>query len=169
MENIYHIVEMWLMYTKIVTQLYSMGILSLVIGVLQKWQPPSSGLNMRNLKEFSLQGAITPLINLYVFGLQLGFPINSVVILIFLGVSPTERMRNLKSPVRSSIPKLGSPIPSPMPGLQKLPQCTRCCNGIVWVFNSRWLKFLVNTKKWTVLHRWIFLFSWSERTTPKYI
>uniref|UniRef100_A0A3Q3WS39 PDZ and LIM domain protein 4 n=1 Tax=Mola mola TaxID=94237 RepID=A0A3Q3WS39_MOLML len=47
------------------------------------------------------------------------------------GVSPTERMRNLKSPVRSPIPKLGSPIPSPMPGLQKLPQCTRCCNGIV--------------------------------------
>ncbi|AWP00001.1 putative PDZ and LIM domain protein 4-like [Scophthalmus maximus] len=47
------------------------------------------------------------------------------------GVSPTERMRNLKSPVRSPIPKLGSPIPSPMSGLQKLPQCTRCCNGIV--------------------------------------
>ncbi|KAM8742543.1 PDZ and LIM domain protein 4 [Acanthopagrus schlegelii] len=47
------------------------------------------------------------------------------------GVSPTERMRNLKSPVRSPIPKLGSPIPSPMPGLQKLPQCTRCCNGII--------------------------------------
>ncbi|XP_060941589.1 PDZ and LIM domain protein 4 [Limanda limanda] len=47
------------------------------------------------------------------------------------GVSPTERMRNLKSPIRSPIPKLGSPIPSPMPGLQKLPQCTRCCNGIV--------------------------------------
>ncbi|KAG7516555.1 PDZ and LIM domain protein 4 [Solea senegalensis] len=50
------------------------------------------------------------------------------------GVSPTERMRSLRSPVRSPIPKLGSPIPtvpSPMPGLQKLPQCTRCCNGIV--------------------------------------
>ncbi|XP_053187373.1 PDZ and LIM domain protein 4 [Scomber japonicus] len=47
------------------------------------------------------------------------------------GVSPTDRMRNLKSPVRSPIPKLGSPIPSPLPGLQKLPQCTRCCNGIV--------------------------------------
>ncbi|XP_008331155.1 PDZ and LIM domain protein 4 [Cynoglossus semilaevis] len=47
------------------------------------------------------------------------------------GVSPTERLRNLKSPVRSPIPKLGSPIPSPMSGLQKLPQCTRCCNGIV--------------------------------------
>ncbi|XP_076024885.1 PDZ and LIM domain protein 4 [Genypterus blacodes] len=47
------------------------------------------------------------------------------------GVSPTERMRSLKSPVRSPIPKLGSPIPSPMSGLQKLPQCTRCCNGIV--------------------------------------
>lgn len=47
------------------------------------------------------------------------------------GVSPTERMRNLKSPVRSPIPKLASPIPSPMSGLQKLPQCTRCCNGIV--------------------------------------
>lgn len=57
--------------------------------------------------------------------------IYSAVILLFLGVSPTERMRNLKSPVRSPIPKLGSPIPSPMPGLQKLPQCTRCCNGIV--------------------------------------
>ncbi|XP_074466335.1 PDZ and LIM domain protein 4 isoform X2 [Sebastes fasciatus] len=49
------------------------------------------------------------------------------------GVSPTDRMRNLKSPVRSPIPKLGSPIPSPMSGLQKLPQCTRCCNGIVGV------------------------------------
>ncbi|XP_047462582.1 PDZ and LIM domain protein 4 [Mugil cephalus] len=47
------------------------------------------------------------------------------------GVSPTDRMRNLKSPVRSPIPKVGSPIPSPMPGLQKLPQCTRCGNGIV--------------------------------------
>ncbi|KAF3705603.1 PDZ and LIM domain protein 4 LIM protein RIL Reversion-induced LIM protein [Channa argus] len=47
------------------------------------------------------------------------------------GVSPTDRMRHLKSPVRSPIPKLGSPIPSPMSGLQKLPQCTRCCNGIV--------------------------------------
>ncbi|XP_053703042.1 PDZ and LIM domain protein 4 [Synchiropus splendidus] len=49
------------------------------------------------------------------------------------GVSPTERMRHLKSPVRSPIPKLGNPIPipSPMSGLQKLPQCTRCCNGIV--------------------------------------
>uniref|UniRef100_A0A087XWP7 PDZ and LIM domain protein 4 n=1 Tax=Poecilia formosa TaxID=48698 RepID=A0A087XWP7_POEFO len=33
--------------------------------------------------------------------------------------------------VKSPIPKLGSPIPSPMPGLQKLPQCSRCCNGIV--------------------------------------
>ncbi|CAN9501809.1 unnamed protein product [Ophioblennius macclurei] len=47
------------------------------------------------------------------------------------GMSPTERMRSLKSPVRSPIPKLGSPIPPPMTGLQKLPQCTRCCNGIV--------------------------------------
>ncbi|XP_061595389.1 PDZ and LIM domain protein 4 [Cololabis saira] len=47
------------------------------------------------------------------------------------GVSPTERKRSLKSPVRSPIPKLGSPVPTPMPGLQKLPQCTRCCNGIV--------------------------------------
>ncbi|XP_068188020.1 PDZ and LIM domain protein 4 [Antennarius striatus] len=46
-------------------------------------------------------------------------------------VSPTDRMRNLKSPVRSPIPKLGSPIPGPMSGLQKLPQCMRCCNGIV--------------------------------------
>jgi len=49
----------------------------------------------------------------------------------FLGLSPTDRMRNLKSPVRSPIPKLGSPIPGPLAGLQKLPQCTRCCNGIV--------------------------------------
>ncbi|XP_056264609.1 PDZ and LIM domain protein 4 [Pseudoliparis swirei] len=47
------------------------------------------------------------------------------------GLSPTDRMRNLKSPVRSPIPKLGSPIPGPLAGLQKLPQCTRCCNGIV--------------------------------------
>uniref|UniRef100_H3D9T2 PDZ and LIM domain protein 4 n=1 Tax=Tetraodon nigroviridis TaxID=99883 RepID=H3D9T2_TETNG len=47
------------------------------------------------------------------------------------GVSPTERMRNLKSPIRSPLPKLGSPIPSSVSGLQKLPQCTRCCNGIV--------------------------------------
>ncbi|TNM85229.1 hypothetical protein fugu_009407 [Takifugu bimaculatus] len=47
------------------------------------------------------------------------------------GVSPTERMRNLKSPIRSPLPKLGSPIPTNVPGLQKLPQCTRCCNGIV--------------------------------------
>uniref|UniRef100_A0A3Q2CEE1 PDZ and LIM domain protein 4 n=1 Tax=Cyprinodon variegatus TaxID=28743 RepID=A0A3Q2CEE1_CYPVA len=42
-----------------------------------------------------------------------------------------ERMRSLRSPVRSPIPKLGSPIPPPTTGLQKLPQCTRCCNGIV--------------------------------------
>lgn len=54
-----------------------------------------------------------------------------VVIWLFLGVSPTERMRNLKSPIRSPLPKLGSPIPTNVPGLQKLPQCTRCCNGIV--------------------------------------
>ncbi|KAF7206320.1 PDZ and LIM domain protein 4 [Nothobranchius furzeri] len=51
------------------------------------------------------------------------------------GMSPTERMRSLRSPVRSPIQKLGSPItnpiPSPLSGLQKLPQCTRCCNGIV--------------------------------------
>uniref|UniRef100_A0A3P8Z396 PDZ and LIM domain protein 4 n=1 Tax=Esox lucius TaxID=8010 RepID=A0A3P8Z396_ESOLU len=52
------------------------------------------------------------------------------------GVSPTDRpgLRGLKSPVRSPVPKLGSPIPgptSPMPSLQKLPQCTRCGNGIV--------------------------------------
>ncbi|XP_056140268.1 PDZ and LIM domain protein 4-like [Lampris incognitus] len=47
------------------------------------------------------------------------------------GVSPTERMRSLRSPVRSPIPKLGSPIPGPGTGLQKLPQCTRCGNGIV--------------------------------------
>ncbi|KAL0994542.1 hypothetical protein UPYG_G00123760 [Umbra pygmaea] len=52
------------------------------------------------------------------------------------GVSPTDRslLRGLKSPVRSPVPKLGSPVPSPlgpMPALQKLPQCTRCGNGIV--------------------------------------
>ncbi|XP_046876463.1 PDZ and LIM domain protein 4 [Hypomesus transpacificus] len=49
------------------------------------------------------------------------------------GVSPTDRMRGLRSPVRSPVPKLGSPIPtsSSMPPLQKLPQCTRCCSGIV--------------------------------------
>lgn len=47
------------------------------------------------------------------------------------GVSPTERMRNLKSPVWSPVPKMGSPISSPLSGLQKLPQCTRCYNGIV--------------------------------------
>ncbi|KAJ8266833.1 hypothetical protein GJAV_G00135190 [Gymnothorax javanicus] len=46
-------------------------------------------------------------------------------------VSPTERMRNVRSPVRSPIPKLGSPIPVSLPSLQKLPQCTRCGNGIV--------------------------------------
>ncbi|CAL1573358.1 unnamed protein product [Knipowitschia caucasica] len=47
------------------------------------------------------------------------------------GVSPTDRLRNLKSPIRSPVPKMGNPISSPAPGLQKLPQCTRCCNGIV--------------------------------------
>ncbi|KAJ7997179.1 hypothetical protein DPEC_G00226270 [Dallia pectoralis] len=52
------------------------------------------------------------------------------------GASPTDRsgLRGLKSPVRSPVLKLGSPIPgpmSPMPGLQKLPQCTRCSSGIV--------------------------------------
>lgn len=47
------------------------------------------------------------------------------------GVSPTDRLRNLKSPIRSPIPKMGNPIPSPSSGLQKLPQCTRCCSGIV--------------------------------------
>ncbi|XP_034033883.1 PDZ and LIM domain protein 4 [Thalassophryne amazonica] len=47
------------------------------------------------------------------------------------GVSPTERLRNLKSPIRSPIAKLGTPFLSPMSSLQKLPQCTRCFNGIV--------------------------------------
>ncbi|XP_072301775.1 PDZ and LIM domain protein 4 isoform X2 [Eucyclogobius newberryi] len=47
------------------------------------------------------------------------------------GASPTDRLRNLKSPIRSPVPRMGNPIPSPSPGLQKLPQCTRCCNGIV--------------------------------------
>lgn len=48
-------------------------------------------------------------------------------------VSPTDRLRNLKSPtIRSPVLKLGNPIPSPISsGLQKLPQCTRCCSGIV--------------------------------------
>ena len=55
----------------------------------------------------------------------------SLVMFLLIGVSPTDRMRNLKSPVRSPIPKLGSPVPTPVSGLQKLPQCTRCCNGIV--------------------------------------
>ncbi|KAK6322017.1 hypothetical protein J4Q44_G00068090 [Coregonus suidteri] len=45
------------------------------------------------------------------------------------GVSPTDMsgVRGLRTPDRSPVPKLGSPIP----GLQKLPQCTRCGNGIV--------------------------------------
>ncbi|KAL1252432.1 hypothetical protein QQF64_017125, partial [Cirrhinus molitorella] len=52
------------------------------------------------------------------------------------GISPTERhgVRGLRSPVKSPVPKLGSPITAPLapiPGLQKLPQCTRCGNGIV--------------------------------------
>ncbi|XP_020773565.1 PDZ and LIM domain protein 4 [Boleophthalmus pectinirostris] len=47
------------------------------------------------------------------------------------GASPTDRLRNLKSPIRSPVPKMGNPIPSPSPGLQNLPQCTRCCTGIV--------------------------------------
>ncbi|XP_019715138.1 PDZ and LIM domain protein 4 isoform X1 [Hippocampus comes] len=47
------------------------------------------------------------------------------------GVSPTERMRSLRSPVRSPVPKLGSPLSGGVPGLQKLPQCTRCSTGIV--------------------------------------
>uniref|UniRef100_A0A3Q3R1B9 PDZ and LIM domain protein 4 n=1 Tax=Monopterus albus TaxID=43700 RepID=A0A3Q3R1B9_MONAL len=33
--------------------------------------------------------------------------------------------------VWSPVPKMGSPISSPLSGLQKLPQCTRCYNGIV--------------------------------------
>ncbi|MBN3302561.1 PDZ and LIM domain protein 4 [Amia ocellicauda] len=36
-------------------------------------------------------------------------------------------VKSVKSPVKSPVPKLGSPLPS----LQKLPQCTRCGNGIV--------------------------------------
>ncbi|CAL8365569.1 unnamed protein product [Lota lota] len=47
------------------------------------------------------------------------------------GMSPSKTMRSLRSPVRSPIPKLASPIPVSSPGLQKLPQCTRCCTGIV--------------------------------------
>ncbi|XP_064205905.1 PDZ and LIM domain protein 4 isoform X2 [Anguilla rostrata] len=47
------------------------------------------------------------------------------------GVSPTERMRSLRSPIKSPVPKLGSPIPVSVPGLQKLSQCTRCGIGIV--------------------------------------
>uniref|UniRef100_A0A3B4B893 LIM zinc-binding domain-containing protein n=1 Tax=Periophthalmus magnuspinnatus TaxID=409849 RepID=A0A3B4B893_9GOBI len=40
-------------------------------------------------------------------------------------------LENLKSPIRSPVPKMGNPISSPAPGLQSLPQCTRCCSGIV--------------------------------------
>ncbi|XP_048086077.1 PDZ and LIM domain protein 4 [Alosa alosa] len=48
------------------------------------------------------------------------------------GTSPTERgPRGLRSPVRSPVPKLGPVSPGPAAGLQKLPQCTRCGNGIV--------------------------------------
>ncbi|KAK9955873.1 hypothetical protein ABG768_015718 [Culter alburnus] len=52
------------------------------------------------------------------------------------GVSPVDRhgVRGLRSPVKSPVPKLGSPITAPLApiaGLQKLPQCTRCGNGIV--------------------------------------
>ncbi|XP_063058838.1 PDZ and LIM domain protein 4 [Engraulis encrasicolus] len=50
------------------------------------------------------------------------------------GISPTERgMRGLRSPVRSPVPKLGgmAPAPAAAANLQKLPQCTRCANGIV--------------------------------------
>ncbi|XP_075875794.1 PDZ and LIM domain protein 4 [Nelusetta ayraudi] len=55
------------------------------------------------------------------------------------GVSPTDRLRNLKSPIRSPIPKLGlvgssggvSGVSGGVPGLQKLPQCTGCGSGIV--------------------------------------
>ncbi|CAL8303504.1 PDZ and LIM domain protein 4 [Gadus morhua] len=47
------------------------------------------------------------------------------------GKSPSETMRSMRSPVRSPVPKLASPIPVSSPGLQKLPQCTRCCTGIV--------------------------------------
>ncbi|XP_016377758.1 PDZ and LIM domain protein 4 [Sinocyclocheilus rhinocerous] len=52
------------------------------------------------------------------------------------GISPVDRhgVRGLRSPVKSPVPKLGSPITAPLapiPGLQKLPQCTRCANSIV--------------------------------------
>ncbi|XP_051960173.1 PDZ and LIM domain protein 4 [Xyrauchen texanus] len=52
------------------------------------------------------------------------------------GISPVEKhsVRGLRSPVKSPVPKLCSPISAPLapiPGLQKLPQCTRCANGIV--------------------------------------
>uniref|UniRef100_A0A673LG85 PDZ and LIM domain protein 4-like n=1 Tax=Sinocyclocheilus rhinocerous TaxID=307959 RepID=A0A673LG85_9TELE len=51
------------------------------------------------------------------------------------GISPVDRhgVRGLRSPVKSPVPKLGSPITAPLapiPGLQKLPQCTRCANSI---------------------------------------
>uniref|UniRef100_A0A673LIK5 PDZ and LIM domain protein 4-like n=1 Tax=Sinocyclocheilus rhinocerous TaxID=307959 RepID=A0A673LIK5_9TELE len=53
------------------------------------------------------------------------------------GISPVDRhgVRGLRSPVKSPVPKLGSPITAPLapiPGLQKLPQCTRCANSIVY-------------------------------------
>ncbi|XP_051956360.1 PDZ and LIM domain protein 4-like [Xyrauchen texanus] len=52
------------------------------------------------------------------------------------GISAVERhsVRGLRSPVKSPGPKQGSPISAPftpIPGLQKLPQCTHCANGIV--------------------------------------
>lgn len=52
------------------------------------------------------------------------------------GISPVDRHggRGLCSPVKSPVPKMSSPITSPLtslPGLQKLPQCTRCSHGIV--------------------------------------
>ncbi|XP_072517359.1 PDZ and LIM domain protein 4 [Salminus brasiliensis] len=52
------------------------------------------------------------------------------------GIFPTDRpgVRGVQSSVRSPVSRLGSPILSPitpLAGLQKLPQCTRCGNGIV--------------------------------------
>ncbi|KAK1787975.1 hypothetical protein P4O66_016455 [Electrophorus voltai] len=52
------------------------------------------------------------------------------------GISPTDRpgLRGVRSPVRSPVSKLSSPVHSPispLAGLQQLPQCTRCGNGIV--------------------------------------
>ncbi|KTG45044.1 hypothetical protein cypCar_00016848 [Cyprinus carpio] len=55
------------------------------------------------------------------------------------GVSPVDRhgVRGLRSPVKSPVPKLGSPIPAPLapdyPRLTRLPQCNAAANGALWI------------------------------------